>query len=93
MSRRSVALKEMKKGFAAKVLEGDVQAAARLISRIENEAPEAFDDMNPWEQLMMLTTPLDGFGSSPETIFQTLARRPEQRILKQLAGLVASWTA
>ncbi|BBC73262.1 conserved hypothetical protein [Altererythrobacter sp. B11] len=54
---------------------------------------EAFDDMNPWEQLMMLTTPRDGFGSSPETIFQTLARRPEQRILKQLAGFAASWTA
>jgi len=54
---------------------------------------EAFGDMNPWEQLMLLTTPLDGFGSSPETIFQTLARRPEQRILKQLSGLAASWTA
>jgi hypothetical protein len=54
---------------------------------------EAFDDMNPWEQLMLLTTPLDGFGSYPETIFQTLARRPEQRILMQLAGLAASWTA
>lgn len=54
---------------------------------------EAFDDMNPWEQLMLLTTPLDGFGLHPETIFQTLARRPEQRILMQLAGLAASWTA
>jgi hypothetical protein len=53
---------------------------------------EAFDDMNP-EQLMMLTTPLEGFGAQPETILQTLARRPEPRVLKQLAGLAASWAA
>lgn len=54
---------------------------------------EAFDDMNAWEQLMMLTTPLEGFGSKPETVFETLARRPEARVLKQLASLAASWAA
>ena len=54
---------------------------------------EGFADMNPWEQLMMLTTPLEGFGSHPETIFQTLARRPEPSVLKRLAGLAASWAA
>ena len=54
---------------------------------------EAFDDMNAWEQLMMLTTPLEGFGSKPETVFETLARRPEPQGLKQLAGLAASWAA
>ena len=54
---------------------------------------EAFDDMNAWEQLMMLTTPLEGFGSKPETVFETLARRPEPQVLKQLAGLAASWAA
>jgi len=54
---------------------------------------EGFDDMNAWEQLMMLTTPLEGFGSKPETVFETLARRPEPLVLKQLAGLAASWAA
>ena len=41
-----VAPQAMKKGLASKVLEGNVQAAARLISRLENEVPEAFDDMS-----------------------------------------------
>lgn len=54
---------------------------------------EAFADMNPWEQLMMLATPLEGFGSEPETILQTLAKRPETGVVKQLAGLAASWAA
>lgn len=54
---------------------------------------EGFADMNPWEQLMMLTTPLEGFGSDPETVFQTLAKRPEQSVVKRLAGLAASWAA
>ncbi|MFC1942157.1 methylmalonyl Co-A mutase-associated GTPase MeaB [Chloroflexota bacterium] len=33
-------------GLAEKVLEGDVQAAARLISQIEDENPEAFTEMD-----------------------------------------------
>lgn len=71
---------------AAQFIKGEVLHGLKAVL-------EVFDDMNPWEQLMMLTTPLDGFGSPPETVFQTLARRPEQRILKQLTGLAASWTA
>ena len=33
-------------GLATKVLAGDVQAAARLISQIEDEAPDALEEMN-----------------------------------------------
>jgi len=33
-------------GLASKVLEGDVQAAARLISQIEDETPDAIEEMN-----------------------------------------------
>ena len=33
-------------GLAAKVLAGDVQAAARLISQIEDEAPDALEEMD-----------------------------------------------
>jgi len=54
---------------------------------------EGFADMNPWEQLMMLTTPLEGFGSHPETVFQKLTKRPEPGVLKRLASLTASWAA
>ncbi|OAN53450.1 hypothetical protein [Sphingobium sp. TCM1] len=71
---------------AAQFVDGEVPQGLKAVL-------EAFDDMNPWEQLMMLTTPLEGFGAQPETILQTLARRPEPRVLKQLAGLAASWAA
>src|SRR4030042_2412886 len=33
-------------GLTTKVLAGDVQAAAKLITRIENEAPDALEEMN-----------------------------------------------
>jgi len=41
-----VALQEVKMGLARKVLKGDVQAAARLISRIEDETPDVIEEMN-----------------------------------------------
>ncbi|MDF0491099.1 hypothetical protein PX699_22715 [Sphingobium sp. H39-3-25] len=71
---------------AAQFVDGEVLQGLKAVL-------EAFDDMNPWEQLMMLTTPLEGFGAQPETILQTLTRRPEPRVLKQLAALAASWAA
>lgn len=71
---------------AAQFVDGEVLKGLKAVL-------EAFDDMNPWQQLMMLTTPLEGFGPQPETILQTLARRPEAGVLKQLAGLAASWAA
>lgn len=71
---------------AAQFVDGEVPKGLKAVL-------EAFDDMNPWEQLMMLTTPLEGFGAQPETILQTLATRPEPGVLKQLAGLAASWSA
>lgn len=53
----------------------------------------AMGDMNPWEQLMLLTTPLEGYGETPVTIFQMLANRPENDVLCQIVGLVSSWAA
>ena len=37
----------------------------------------AMGDIHPWEQLMLLTTPLEGYGEAPVTIFQMLASRPD----------------
>ena len=37
---------ETKMGLTSKILAGDVSAAARLISRLEDEAPDAFDEMS-----------------------------------------------
>src|SRR3546814_11125846 len=37
---------------------------------------ESFGDTNPWEQLMLLTTPLAGYGEERETPFEILMRRP-----------------
>lgn len=54
---------------------------------------EAFDDTNPWEQLMLLTTPVDGFGEEPESIFHLLVRRPGEETVRQLVALVSGWTA
>lgn len=53
----------------------------------------AFGDANPWEQLMLLTTPLEGFGPNPETLLQTLFRRDDPDTLHQLTGLIAGWMA
>lgn len=52
---------------------------------------EALGDTDPWEQLMLLTTPLDGFGEGDETVLQLLARRPDQDVLRQIVALVSSW--
>lgn len=54
---------------------------------------EAFGDTHPWEQLMLLTTPVDGFGSVEETPLAILGRRPDQGTLRQLVTLAASWAA
>lgn len=54
---------------------------------------EAFGDLDPWEQLMLLTTPLEGFGSDEETLLQLLQQKPDQDRLKQVMGLVMSWAA
>src|SRR3546814_4246154 len=40
---------------------------------------ESFGDTNPWEQLMLLTTPLEGYGEERETPFEILMRRPGPR--------------
>ena len=54
---------------------------------------EAFGDTDPWEQLMLLTTPLKGFADGEGTVLQILARRPDQEELRQIIALVSSWTA
>jgi len=54
---------------------------------------EAFGDTHPWEQLMLLTTPVDGFGTGEGTLLEILGRRPDQETLRQLVALVASWAA
>jgi len=53
----------------------------------------AMGDMNPWEQLMLLTTPLEGYGEAPVTIFQMLASRPDNEVSRQIVDLVSSWAA
>lgn len=54
---------------------------------------EAFGDTDPWEQLMLLTTPVTGYGPKPETPLQILVRKPGALALKQLVALVTGWTA
>ena len=54
---------------------------------------EAFGDTEPWEQLMLLTTPLEDFGVEGETLLQLLARKPNQDLLRQAIALVSSWAA
>lgn len=56
-----------------------------------NDILHAFDDMNPWEQLMLLATPLEGFSEHPETILQMLAKEQDSNCLQQLTGLALSW--
>ena len=52
---------------------------------------QAFDDTNPWQQLMLLTTPLEGFEADPKTLLELLARRPNEDTLRQLMALVSGW--
>lgn len=54
---------------------------------------EAFGDMDPWEQLMLLTTPVDGYGEGSVTIFDVLARGPGPDELRQIGALVSAWSA
>lgn len=54
---------------------------------------EAFGDTDPWEQLMLLTTPVSGYGPDQETPLQILARKPGAETLKQLVALVTGWAA
>jgi len=67
---------------------------------VENEILPGLDsilstlgDMNPWEQLMLLTTPLEGYGPCPETVFQILARSPDSRTMQQLIALLSGWAS
>src|SRR3546814_20230143 len=39
---------------------------------------EAFGDTDPWEQLMLLTTPVEGFGDGSEPLLQLLKDKPSQ---------------
>jgi hypothetical protein len=54
---------------------------------------EAFGDTNVWEQLMLLTTPVEGFGPDQETLFQLLGRKPDKETVRQLIAPVTSWAA
>lgn len=54
---------------------------------------KAFDDTNPWEQLMMLVTPLEGYAGGPGTLLEILCRPSCAGTLPQVTGLVASWAA
>lgn len=54
---------------------------------------EALGDMNPWGQLQLLTTPLDGFGTGSRTIFEILGNDPDSAMLEQIRALAASWAA
>lgn len=53
----------------------------------------AFGDMDPWEKLQLLTTPLQGFRDTDESILGLLADRPDRETLRQITGLVAGWAA
>ncbi|EJL33109.1 hypothetical protein [Novosphingobium sp. AP12] len=54
---------------------------------------EALGDSDPWEQLMLLTTPVSGYGPEQETPLQILARKPGAETLKQVVALVTGWAA
>jgi hypothetical protein len=48
---------------------------------------ETLGDLNPWEQLMLLTTPVEGYSERPESVLQLLAKRPDSDVLRQLIAL------
>lgn len=52
---------------------------------------EAFDDTDPWQQLMLLTSPLEGFEAEPRTLLQLLAQKPDADVLRQLVALASGW--
>ena len=53
----------------------------------------AFGDTDPWEQLMLLTAPIEGFGEGNETLLERLSDKPNQDELRQLVALASAWTA
>lgn len=55
-------------------------------------ALEAFGDTDPWEQLMLLTTPLEGFGDDNQTLLELLKGKPGQEELRQIIALASAWT-
>lgn len=54
---------------------------------------EALGDTDPWEQLMLLTTPVEGFGDGSQTLLDLLKGRPGQDDLRQIIALASAWTA
>lgn len=54
---------------------------------------EALGDADPWEQLMLLTTPLEGFGNDDKTLLELLKDRPNAANLRQIVALAATWSA
>ncbi|TAJ74220.1 MAG: hypothetical protein EPO45_17650 [Sphingobium sp.] len=54
---------------------------------------EAFGDTDPWEQLMLLTAPVEGFGEGNPTLLERLNSKPDQDELRQLVALASAWTA
>lgn len=69
---------------AAQFVDGETVSHLRLVL-------EALGDMNPWERLMLLTTPVEGYGEQPETVLQLLAKRPDAVVLRQLISLASGW--
>lgn len=54
---------------------------------------EALGDTDPWEQLMLLTTPVEGFGDGNQTLLELLKGKPGQDDLRQIIALTSAWTA
>ena len=54
---------------------------------------EALGDTDPWEQLMLLTTPVEGFGDGNQTLLDLLKGKPGQDQLRQFVALASAWTA
>ncbi|MFX4084235.1 hypothetical protein ACKU27_03935 [Sphingobium yanoikuyae] len=54
---------------------------------------EALGDTDPWEQIMLLTTPVEGFGDGSQTLLELLKGKPGQDDLRQIIALAAAWTA
>jgi hypothetical protein len=54
---------------------------------------EALGDTDPWEQLMLLTTPVEGIGDGNQTLLELLKGKPGQNDLRQIIALASAWTA
>jgi hypothetical protein len=54
---------------------------------------EAFGDTDPWEQLMLLTTPVEGFSDGSATLLELLKGKPRPDALRQIVGLASAWAA